>query len=125
MAIANVIDSDALADTIAYIRTLSVPGESVSVLQGQDIYNAICFACHGVNGDGKGPAAAGAGATAPRDFTSPDFVIVGREDEIATTIAKGAQASFHGSEFMPAWGSSLSDQQIRDLIAYLKTFKQP
>jgi cbb3-type cytochrome c oxidase subunit III len=125
MAVANVIDADALADTVAYIRSLSVPGERVSILQGADIYNAICFACHGAKGDGKGPAAADPGSPQPRDFTSKEFVIEGREDEIARTIALGAEASFHGSSFMPAWGSSLSEQQIRDLIAYLKTFQQP
>lgn len=125
MAIANVFEPDVLADTVVYIRSLSVPGESVSVPQGRDLYNAICYACHGVKGDGKGPAAADPGSPQPRDFTSKEFVIEGREDEIARTIALGAEASFHGSSFMPAWGSSLSDQQIRDLIAYLKTFQKP
>jgi mono/diheme cytochrome c family protein len=119
-----VFEPNALADTIAYVRSLSVPGESVSVLQGRDIYNAVCYACHGVNGDGKGPAVAPPGSPKPRDFTSKEFVIAGREDEIARTIALGAEASFHGSAFMPAWGSSFSQQQIRDLIAYLKTFQK-
>lgn len=125
MAIANVFEPDALADTVAYIRTLSVPGGSASVLQGRDLYRATCYACHGVKGDGKGPAPADPGSPQPRDFTSKEFVIEGREDKIAQTIAQGAEASFHGSSFMPAWGSSLSKQQIRDLIAYLKTFQKP
>lgn len=124
MSIPNVLDPKALADTVAYIRTLSVPGQNVSIAQGRDIYNAVCYACHGVNGDGKGPAKAAPGTPQPRDFTSKDFVIAGRENEIARTIELGAEASFHGSSFMPAWGSSLSKQQIQDLIAYIKTFKQ-
>lgn len=125
MAIANVLEPDALADTVAYMRSLSLPGQSVSLPQGRDLYNAMCYACHGVQGDGNGPAKADPGSPQPRDFTSKEFVIEGREDEIARTIALGAEASFHGSSFMPAWGSSLSEQQIRDLIAYLKTFQTP
>ena len=124
MAIANVLKPEALADTIAYIRTLSVPGQNVSLAQGHDIYNALCYSCHGLKGDGKGPAADVTGSTPPRDFTSKKFVIDGREDEIARTISLGAQASFHGSPYMPAWGSRLSKDQIRDVIAYLKTFKK-
>lgn len=124
MSIPNVLQPDALADTVAYIRTLSVPGQNVSIADGRDIYNAVCYACHGVNGDGNGPAKAAPGTPPPRDFTSKEFVIEGREAEIARTITLGAEASFHGSSFMPAWGSSLSEQQIQDLIAYIKTFKQ-
>jgi cbb3-type cytochrome c oxidase subunit III len=123
MAIASLFDEATLTDAVAYIRRLSVPGKHVSVLQGRDIYQATCWACHGRNGDGRGPASSDLQEPRPRDFTSPDFVIEGREKEIAKTIKLGAKASFHGSSFMPAWGSQLSDQQIQDLIEYLKTFK--
>lgn len=120
---ASLFDKAALMDAVAYIRRLSVPGKHVSVLEGRDIYQATCWACHGRNGDGKGPASSELQNPPPRDFTSPKFVIEGREAEIAKTIKEGAQASFHGSSFMPAWGHQLSDQQIQDLIEYIKTFK--
>ena len=123
MAITSLFDEATLTDAVAYIRRLSVPGKHVSVLQGRDIYQATCWACHGKNGDGRGPASSDLQDPRPRDFTSPDFVIEGREEEVARTIRLGAEASFHGSAFMPAWGSQLSDQQIWDLIEYLKTFQ--
>lgn len=124
MAIATLFEEAVLRDAVAYIRRLSVPGKNVSLLQGRDIYNATCWVCHGENGDGKGPATRKFPDPQPRDFTSPDFVIEGREDEIARTIALGPEAAFHGSPQMPAWGSQLSPQQIRDVIEYLKTFQR-
>jgi mono/diheme cytochrome c family protein len=61
----------------------------------------------------------------PRDFTSSDFVIEGRENEIYETIRTGAANSFHGSDYMIEWGSKLTPQQMNDLIEYLKTFQSP
>lgn len=123
MAVASVLDEASLRDAIAYIRRLSVPGKRVSLLQGRDIYNAACYACHGVNGDGKGPATLNFPDPQPRDFTSPDFAIEGREEEVARVISLGAEAAFHGSPYMVDWGSRLSPEQIRDVVEYLKTFR--
>jgi len=124
MALASVLQPDALLDSVVYIRTLSVPGKHVSVPAGRDIYNATCWPCHGVNGDGKGPVVNLLGGAKPRDFTSATFVIEGREDEIVQFIAIGAEQAAHGSQFMPEWASRLSPQQIRDTVEYLKTFKK-
>lgn len=124
MAVATVLKPDALLDSVAYVRTLSVPGKHVSVPAGRDIYNAICWPCHGSNGDGNGPAAKFLTGPKPRDFTSASFVIDGREDEIAQFITVGAVKAAHGSQYMPEWASRLSPQQIRDTVEYLKTFKK-
>lgn len=124
MSVALVLDEPSLTDAIAYIRRLSVPGKRVSLLQGRDIYNSACYACHGVKGDGKGPATVNFPDPQPRDFSDPKFVIEGREEEIGRTIALGAEASFHGSPYMVPWGSRLTPQQIQDLVEYLKTFQK-
>lgn len=125
MAIGQVLQESALRDTIAYLRTLYVPGQHVSVAAGRDIYQTSCWVCHGRKGDGKGPAAATLkDKKRPRDFTNPDFVIEGREKEVERAIALGPAEAFHGSPFMPEWSSRLSPQQIRDVVAYLKTFRK-
>jgi mono/diheme cytochrome c family protein len=123
MVMARVLKEDVLRDALAYMRTLSVPGKHVSVLAGRDIYEAFCWICHGTNGDGQGPAAANIPGTKPRDFTSSDFVIKGREDEIYQVISSGAESSIHGSEYMLEWGTKLQPQQMKDVIEYLKTFQ--
>lgn len=124
MIIGEVVKKEALRDTIAYIRTLSVPGKRVSILAGKDIYNTFCWACHGAKGDGQGPAAKNLVGVKPRDFTSKDFIIEGREEEVHKTIFDGAAKAFHGSPYMPEWKTALSHQQMLDVIEYLKTFKK-
>ena len=127
MPMATVIESlkeDALRDAIAYIRTLAVPGKHASLLAGKDIYNTFCQGCHGLRGDGQGPAAKNLVGVKPRDFTSKDFVIEGREEEIYEIIFRGAAKAFHGSPYMPKWSTTLSRQHVQDIIEYLKTFKK-
>ena len=71
MVVVETVKAEALRDAIAYMRTLSVPGERVSLLAGRDIYNTFCQVCHGARGDGQGPAAENLVGVKPRDFTSP------------------------------------------------------
>jgi mono/diheme cytochrome c family protein len=124
MAAAGALKPEVLLAALAYVRTLSVPGKHVSVLAGRDIYNATCYPCHGMKGDGKGPVVQYLGGVQPRDFTAATFVIDGREDELVQFISLGAAKAAHGSKYMPEWSSRLSPQQIRDTVEYLRTFKQ-
>jgi mono/diheme cytochrome c family protein len=123
MVISQTLNEDSLGDVVAYLRTLYVPGKHVSVPAGRDIYSAICWTCHGVNGDGNGPSVASLDGVKPRNFTAPDFRIAGREAEVHGIISQGAAKSFHGSEYMLEWGNKLSPQQIDDVVEYLKTFQ--
>ena len=125
MIIGEVLKKDPLLDAIAYMRTLSIPGKHVSIQAGRDIYNTFCWTCHGTKGDGQGPAAKNLVGAKPRNFVSKDFVVEGREEEIQRTIFEGAAKTFHGSPYMPEWKSTLSRQQILDVLEYLKTFKKP
>jgi mono/diheme cytochrome c family protein len=124
MAIGQALQEGAVRDVIAYLRTLYVPGRHASRPAGRDIFQTGCWVCHGRGGDGQGPAAATLKEKRPRDFTNPEFVIEGREEEIERTVALGPAAAFHGSSFMPEWSSRLSPQQIRDVVEYLKTFQK-
>lgn len=124
MAIGDVVKKDALQDAVAYMRRLSVPGKHVSLSAGKDIYDTFCSACHGANGDGRGPAAKNLVGAKPRDFTSKDFIVDRREAQIKQTIFEGAAKTFHGSPYMPEWKTTLTEQEIIDIVEYLKTFKK-
>ena len=124
MVIGQVLQEVAVRDAIVYLRTLYVPGRHVSLPAGRDIYQTGCWVCHGREGNGEGPAVATLREKRPRDFTDPEFVIEGREEEVERVVALGPAAAFHGSSFMPEWSSRLSPQQIRDVVEYLKTFQK-
>jgi len=99
---------------------------------GKVIFEQNCASCHGTTGHGDGPAAAAAVAmgTPPRDFTKGEFKFdtdkdgkTGTDADLANVI-KGGGAAQGGSPLMAPWGGVLTEQQIQDVIAYIRTFKK-
>jgi cytochrome c6 len=77
------------------------------------LYKQKCAACHGA--DGKGETAVGK-ANKIRDLGSAD-VQKQSDDELAGIIGNGKGK-------MPAYGKSLKPEQIKDLVAYIRTLKK-
>lgn len=75
-------------------------------------YKAKCAACHGP--DGAGATAAGKKLGA-KDFHSPAVT--------AMTDAELVDITKNGKEKMPSYGKSLTDDQIKSLIKYIRTLK--
>ena len=94
----------ALAPTVA-------PAEDTATL-----YKKKCASCHGVSGKGDGPA--GKMLKPPAgDFAT---VLKGQADaDIAKVIKEGGKG-VGKSAMMPAFGSSLSDDQIQALVEHAK-----
>ncbi len=90
--------------------------------RGQEVYGNYCVGCHGVKGDGKGPAAARL-ITKPRDFTSgiykfrsTDSGSLPLEADLHRTITRGlAQVSMPAYPLMP-------EQDKLAVIEYIKSF---
>jgi len=72
-------------------------------------YEAKCGACHGA--DGKGSTAPGK-ALGVHDFTSETVTKMSDADLIGAITA--------GKNKMPAYGKSLKDIEIKDLVAYIR-----
>ncbi len=82
--------------------------------KGKTLYGDKCQFCHGIRGDGKGPAAEPL-LGHPADFTDSKFWKEDGENVIEDTIKKG-------KEMMPAF--NLEPDQIKDIIQYMShTFK--
>jgi mono/diheme cytochrome c family protein len=79
----------------------------------QALYKAKCVACHGPDGAGATVAGKKLGA---KDFHSP--VVAAMSDSDLLSITK------NGKDKMPAYGKSLTDDQIQSLIKYIRTLKQ-
>ena len=91
--------------------------------RGEEIYTQRCMLCHGEEGDGMGPAAERLNPP-PRDFTMAQYKIrTTRVDEIAPADADLVRMIHDGmpGTAMPGWSDVLSDADIQDLTAFLKT----
>ena len=91
--------------------------------EGKKIYVSYCTACHGEMGKGDGMAAQSF-PVRPADHTNGAVMNQLTDRFLVDIITKGGSA-VGKSSFMPAWGSSLKEKQIRDIVAYLKTIADP
>ncbi len=73
-------------------------------------YKAKCAMCHGPDGKGETPAGK---AMKVRSFADPE-VAKTSDDELAGTIEKGKGK-------MPAYGKSLKPDEIKAIVAYVRS----
>lgn len=83
------------------------------------LFQELCSVCHGVSGKGDGPSAQGL-EPKPADFTNCQ-AMAKDSDDILFKIIKGGGQSAGRSTVMPAWGDSLSDPQIRELVKFIRS----
>lgn len=100
--------------------TMAARGNDAS---GKKLYLTYCFLCHGTTGKGDGFAAA-VQPTKPRDLTNDAYMSARTDQQLFDAISGGGPA-FHGSLTMPAWRESLTEAQIWDLVAYIRTVHRP
>lgn len=82
--------------------------------KGKRMYQQNCLRCHGAALDGKGPDAASL-SVPPTNFRT--YLSRLKDDaELRKTIKQGKQ--FLG---MHNWEDTLTEEQVRDLIAYIRS----
>ena len=84
------------------------PAISADVGAGQDIFAKNCQSCHGPDGKGVLPQA-------------PDFSVGERLQNTDLALASSVKS---GKGIMPAMGAMLSEEQILNTIAYIRTLQQ-
>lgn len=94
------------------------PAHAGDAERGRQVYDAYCTQCHGMDGSGGGLNVEDMDVM-PRDHTDPDEMGARTDAELAKAIRGGGKA-VNKSVLMPAWEGNLSDQQVDDLIAYLR-----
>ena len=92
------------------IKSIDMIGNPKS---GEKIYWTTCWACHGLAGDGQGPASTGMKPPAT-DFTRADALAGRSEKEVLDAILKGKP----GTAMFP---QSLDPQSAVDVSAYVRT----
>jgi mono/diheme cytochrome c family protein len=93
------------------------------VQRGQQLFGQYCVACHGPNGKGDGISGQNL-PIRPQDLTVGAQLNPLPDRFLFEIISQGAQ-SVGLSPLMPAFKPHLSDLQIEEVIAYVRTLAQP
>lgn len=96
--------------------------ESQGIASGRSNYEARCASCHGASGKGDGWRT-WLSRLQLRDFTDSAFMQT-LSDEYLFQIIKQGGASI-GKPGMPSWGQKLTDLEIKDLVAYIRSLAIP
>jgi len=105
-----------LKNLVAYgaVCLLLTAGSALGLAQaGADTYKSKCQMCHAADGSGNTPAGK---STKVHAFSSPDVVSMSDADLIAIT--------HKGKNKMPAYAGKLTDAQITDVVAYIRTLQK-
>ena len=91
--------------------------------KGEADYQVYCASCHGPRGAGDGPAAAALDPK-PARHTDGSYMNALSNDELFKVISEGG-AAVGKSPLMAPWGGSLSQEQIRDVVAFVRSLADP
>jgi mono/diheme cytochrome c family protein len=96
----------------AAVTANPLSGNAQSLERGIALWKANCQACHGAEGRGDGPVTA-ALRKKPKDLTRIARPPIFPDGVLAYRIA-------NGGEVMPAWKGALAEQDIWDLVNYIR-----
>lgn len=102
-----------------FILMASNAQAAADAAQGKAKYQQLCVSCHGASGAGDGAAAAALNPK-PRNLTDAAYMKTKTDAQLAKTIKEGG-AAVGLSPMMPPWSAALNDQDIANVVAYLRT----
>jgi len=110
---------------LSAVAVLCAPAVAQEAPPGKELYDKWCAECHGYDGDGQGSAASYM-LPRPRDFTLGLYQIrttasgeLPTDEDLFRVIRDGMPGTT-----MPGWRAKFNDAEIRDLVAYIKTFSR-
>ena len=108
-----------LIASLVFIVSMTLrPARVFAAEEPAALFIELCSVCHGVGGKGDGPGAQGL-EPKPADFTNCK-AMAKDSDDVLFKIIKGGGQSAGRSTVMPAWGDSLGDPQIVELVKFIR-----
>jgi mono/diheme cytochrome c family protein len=101
----------------------AAPHDSASIRAGAKLFTQFCQTCHGKTGLGDGPTGKVLNPR-PRNFQKPSEYKTKNDQEMFKVITKGGQ-SMGLSPLMVAWGAVLKEEQVWQVIAFIRTLPPP
>jgi cytochrome c oxidase cbb3-type subunit 2 len=87
-----------------------------SLVHGKQVFTTNCIGCHGLDGNGKGPAARLINNPAPRNLRDSSQQLIFSDGELYHAILFGIDGTA-----MPAWGDLLTVNDIWDVTNFIRT----
>ncbi len=111
----------------AQLPLFEVPHKPESTLtaseqRGANLYAYYCAVCHGKNGEGDGFNSSQL-STPPAKHDDATFMSTFSDADVAKAI-KGGGPALGRSTDMPPWGRVLTDREVSDLVAFVRTLSK-
>ena len=91
--------------------------------RGAEHYQLHCATCHGAEGGGDGPTSV---ALDPKPAAHNDGNYMNAlTDEYLTEVIRDGGPSVGKSPLMAPWGGVLNDDQLKDVIAFIRSLADP
>jgi len=91
--------------------------------RGEPLYGQFCASCHGARGEGDGPVAA---SLNPKPVRHSDGAYMNElSDEHLFKVIQQGGAAVGKSPLMAPWSGTLSEAQIWDVVAFIRTLADP
>lgn len=111
-----------LIATLLLALTPMAAQSEADLAQAKQTYDQMCAGCHGTYGDGKEGTKSGFVPRVPT-LAKKEYMDEVPDDYLFLIIKKGG-AYMGKMAAMPAWEKRLSDDEIRSIVAHIRTFTQ-
>jgi len=103
------IDARVLPATFALLTlTCGATAKAADIFKGRDVYELHCQTCHGIDGRSIEPG-------------TPDF---SRGESLFAPDSELVRQLRDGGGMKPAYRGMLSDEELRDVVAYVRTLQR-
>lgn len=117
LLVKRMISVGCVATLVSVVSAVLVaPGFGADLAKGKAIYADKCVKCHGEKGKGDGPKAVDM-EKKPADHTDKAKMAKFTDADLKKAVKEGKRP-------MPAYGKKLTDEQIDDVIAYVRSFAE-
>ncbi len=105
--------------TLLTIGTITLATSIATAAEAKELWDKSCASCHGKDGRGQTKMGAKAGV---KDYTDSKVQDALKDDVAFKSVKEGMKDG--AKDLMKPFADKLTDDEIKSLIAYVRTFKK-